>query len=77
MLEVREHLGETVQRELKVMLLTLTGTRVLQGVFSRVVRMGSEPALRPSARKEVLGSEHATPSEWESIGRTCSTRLAG
>jgi hypothetical protein len=58
MLEVREHLGETVQRELKVMLLTLTGTRVLQGAFSRVVRMGSEPALRPSARKEeVLGGE--------------------
>ncbi|EPX58318.1 hypothetical protein D187_004074 [Cystobacter fuscus DSM 2262] len=57
MLEVREHLGETVQRELKVMLLTLTGTRVLQGAFSRVVRMASGPALRPTARKEVLEGE--------------------
>ncbi|WP_198316051.1 hypothetical protein [Cystobacter fuscus] len=69
MLEVREHLGETVQSELKVMLLTLTGTRVLQGVFSRVVRMDSGPALRPSARKEALGGEAPT-------SRTPVTRAA-
>lgn len=43
MLEVREHLSESVQRELRVLLLSLTGTRVLQGVFSRVVRVGLEP----------------------------------
>lgn len=48
MLEVRRHLSETVQRELKVLLLGLTGTRVLQGVFSRVVQVGMEPvALAP------------------------------
>ncbi|HYO51851.1 hypothetical protein [Archangium sp.] len=63
MLEVREHLRETVQRELKVLLLTLTGTRVLQGVFSRVVRVGSEPALRPPARKEGLGGEAPAPNQ--------------
>ncbi|HZI07716.1 MAG TPA: hypothetical protein VEZ71_27105, partial [Archangium sp.] len=48
MLEVRKHLGETAQRELKVLLLTLTGTKVLQGVFSRVVRVGTEPASLPA-----------------------------
>lgn len=54
MLEVRKHLGETVQRELKVLLLNLTGTRVLQGLFSRVVRMSAEPAVRrPLRGKEV------------------------
>jgi hypothetical protein len=57
MLEVRKQLAETVQRELKVLSLTLTGTRVLQGVFSRVVRVGSEPTLRPLARKEGPGGE--------------------
>lgn len=69
MLEVREHLGETVQRELKVMLLTLTGTRVLQGVFSRVVRMGSEPAFRAPAQKEALGGKAP-------VSRTPMTRAA-
>lgn len=63
MLEVRKHLGETTQRELKVLLLTLTGTRVLQGVFSRVVRVGTEPAPRPLTRKEGLGGEAAAPQQ--------------
>ncbi len=62
MLEVRKHLGETAQRELKVLLLTLTGTKVLQGVFSRVVRVGTEPAsLRPLAQKEGLGGGAPAP----------------
>jgi hypothetical protein len=61
MLEVRQHLAETLQRELKVLLLTLTGTKVLQGVFSRVVRVGSEPALRPLAPKEAVGGETPAP----------------
>jgi hypothetical protein len=43
MLEVRTHLAQATQRELKVLLLALTGTRVLQGVFSRVLRVGLEP----------------------------------
>jgi hypothetical protein len=63
MLEVRQHLGATVQRELKVLLLTLTGTRVLQGVFSRVVRVGTEPDPRPLARKEGLGGEAPVPQQ--------------
>ncbi|HYO55061.1 hypothetical protein [Archangium sp.] len=63
MLAVREHLGESVQRELKVLLLSLTGTRVLQGVFSRVGRVGSEPALRPLVRKEGLGGETPAPRQ--------------
>jgi hypothetical protein len=58
MLEVRQHLAETTQRELKVLLLSLTGTKVLQGVFSRVVRLSAEePAFRPRARNEGLGGE--------------------
>jgi hypothetical protein len=66
MLEVRKHLGETAQHELKVLLLTLTGTKVLQGVLSRVVRVGTEPAplpspLRPLTSKEGLGGETAAP----------------
>ncbi|HZI08316.1 MAG TPA: hypothetical protein VEZ71_30125, partial [Archangium sp.] len=68
MLEVRKHLVETAQRELKVLLLTLTGTKVLQGVFSRVVRVGTEPAslpapLRPLTRREGLGGEAAAPQQ--------------
>jgi hypothetical protein len=47
MLVVRMHLSESVERELKVLLLTLTGTKVLQGVFSRVVRTSAEPELQP------------------------------
>jgi hypothetical protein len=52
MLEVRTHLAQTSQRELKVLLLTLTGTKVLQGIFSRVLRVGAEPNLRTPPRKE-------------------------
>ncbi len=55
MLAVREHLAQTTQRELKVLLLTLTGTKVLQGVFSRVLRVGAEPAPRPQPRQEGVG----------------------
>ncbi len=63
MREVRKHQAETLQRELKVLSLTLTGTRVLQGVFSRVVRLGSEPALRPLARSERLEGETPAPRQ--------------
>ncbi|HYO73370.1 MAG TPA: hypothetical protein VEU33_45625 [Archangium sp.] len=55
MLEVRAHLAQTTQRELKVLLLTLTGTKVLQGVFSRVLRVGVEPEPRPRPRREEFG----------------------
>lgn len=55
MLAVREHLAQTTQRELKVLLLTLTGTKVLQGVFSRVLRVGAEPEPRPLPRQEGVG----------------------
>ena len=55
MLEVRAHLAQTTQRELKVLLLTLTGTKVLQGVFSRVLRVGTEPEPRPLPRQEGVG----------------------
>ena len=55
MLEVREQLAQTTQRELKVLLLTLTGTKVLQGVFSRVLRVGTEPEPRPLPRREGVG----------------------
>jgi hypothetical protein len=47
MLEVRKDLSQTGQRDLKVVLLTLTGTKVLQGIFSRLVRAGAEPVIRP------------------------------
>lgn len=63
MIEVRKHLGEAVQRELKVLLLTLSGTRVLQGVVSRVVRVGSETALRPLARQEGRGDIAPAPRQ--------------
>lgn len=54
MLEVRQHLSETVQRELKVVLLNLAGARVLQGVFSRVMRVGLEPEFEaPAPRQQV------------------------
>ena len=55
MLEVRTHLAQTTQRELKVLLLTLTGTKVLQGVFSRVLRVGTEPEPRSLSRQEGFG----------------------
>ncbi|PTL79592.1 hypothetical protein DAT35_32800 [Vitiosangium sp. GDMCC 1.1324] len=63
MLEVRQHLSESVQRELKVLLLGLTGAKVLQGVFSHVVRVSAEPALRPLSRQEGLGGEAPAPRQ--------------
>ena len=57
MLQVRQHLSETTQRDLKVLLLNLTGTRVLQGLFSRVVRVSPDPAVRPPARGQVHRGE--------------------
>jgi hypothetical protein len=61
MLEVRAHLAQTTQRELKVLLLTLTGTKVLQGVFSRVLRVGTEPEPRPQPRREEFGGRAPAP----------------
>jgi hypothetical protein len=63
MVEVRRELSESAQRELKVLLLGLTGTKVLQGVFSRVVRVGLEPAPRPLSRGEGLGGEAPAPRQ--------------
>jgi hypothetical protein len=63
MLEVRKHLSETTQRDLKVLLLSLTGTKVLQGAFSRVVRVSSEPAVHPLARGKGHGSETPVPQQ--------------
>ncbi|XXF79303.1 hypothetical protein P2318_05995 [Myxococcaceae bacterium GXIMD 01537] len=65
MLAVRKHLSDTTQRDLKVLLLNLTGTRVLQGVFSRVVRVSSESAARPHARGEGHGVEAPAPRQPE------------
>lgn len=63
MLEVRKHLAESTQRELKVLLLNLSGTRVLQGLFSRVVRVRAEPIASPPApRQPVPGSARSTPA---------------
>jgi hypothetical protein len=63
MREVRKHLAEKVQSELKVVLLTLTGTKLLQGAFSRVVRAGAGSALRPLAREEGLGGGVPAPRQ--------------
>ncbi|HSP78030.1 MAG TPA: hypothetical protein VLQ93_05850 [Myxococcaceae bacterium] len=49
MLEVRKELAETVQRDLKVLLLNTTGIKLLSGVFSRVVQMGAGMAPRQLA----------------------------
>ncbi len=57
MLEVRKHLSETLHSEMKVLLLTLTGTKTLQGAFSRVMRVGSGPAPRPLPRNEGKGGQ--------------------
>jgi hypothetical protein len=59
MLEVRKHLSETVQQELKVLLVSLTGTRVLQGLFSRIVRLSAEPATQRLHQKQVAKQEPA------------------
>jgi hypothetical protein len=61
MLQVRKDLSETVQRELKVMLLTLTGTKVLQGAFSRVVRAPPEPEVRPLFNEKGRGGATLAP----------------
>lgn len=63
MLEVRQQLAETGQREMKVLLLTLSGTKVLQGVFSRVMRVGTGPESRPLPRKDGLGGEAPAPTQ--------------
>ena len=63
MLEVRTHLAQSTQRELKVLLLTLSGTKVLQGVFSRVLRVSSEPELRPLSRQQKLDGEAPAPPQ--------------
>ncbi len=76
MLEVRKGLSETGQRELKVLLLTMTGTRVLQGVFSRVVRVSSEPTLRPLTRKAEAGGEAPVPRQ-QAPGSTASAPVPG
>ncbi len=63
MLEVRKQLAETVQREMKVLLVGLAGTRVLQGVFSRVLRVGLEPELRPLRGSGGREGEVAAPRQ--------------
>jgi hypothetical protein len=61
MLQVRKEFSETVQRELKVMLLTLTGTKVLQGAFSRAVRAAPEPEVRPLFNPKGRGGAALAP----------------
>lgn len=65
MLEVRKDLSQTVERELKVMLVTLTGTQVLRGVFSRVVRTAAEPEVRAplSPQERARAGPAPRPSE--------------
>jgi hypothetical protein len=63
MLQVRKDLSGTVRRDLKVMLLTLTGTKVLQGVFSRVVRTAPEPEVRPLVGQKGRGGAAAVTPE--------------
>jgi hypothetical protein len=61
MLAVRKDLSETVQRELKVVLLSLAGTKVLEGVFSRVVRVAPEPVVRPLSQQKGGGGPELAP----------------
>lgn len=61
MLQVRKDLSETGQRELKVMLLTLTGTRVLQGAFSRAVRATPKPRAAAPAPELAPAPPAPTP----------------
>ena len=63
MREARKHLSERVQAELKVVLLTLTGTKVLQGVFSYVVRASAGVALRPLPQEKGLGGGAPVPRQ--------------
>jgi len=70
MLEVRKHLSESVTHELRVLLLNLAGSRVLQGVFSRVVRVGTEPvppAVVPESRP--VGQTARAPVATEPLQR--------
>jgi hypothetical protein len=63
MIAVRKDLSETVQRELKVVLLSLAGSKVLQGVFSRVVRVASEPvAPRPPEPRVAPPAPESAPA---------------
>lgn len=65
MLEVRKDLSETVQRELKVVLLSLAGSKVLQGVFSRVVRVAPESVARPIFQQKGSGGPELAPRSSE------------
>jgi hypothetical protein len=63
MIEVRKYLSDTVQSELRVTLLTLTGTKLLQGVFSRLVRGSAGAALQTLAREKVPGTGTPAPRQ--------------
>jgi hypothetical protein len=63
MREARKHLSERVQAELKVVLLTLSGTKVLQGVFSYVVRASAGAALRPLPQERGFGGGAPAPRQ--------------
>ncbi|HEX8700697.1 MAG TPA: hypothetical protein VF815_17735 [Myxococcaceae bacterium] len=63
MLEVRQHLSESTQRELKVLLVSLAGTQVLRGLFSRVVGVSARPAVETHApRQPVTNSARPAPA---------------
>lgn len=57
MVEVRTALGKEIQRELKVLLLTLTGAKILNGVLARVVRLSAAAGPQAPARTERLGTQ--------------------
>lgn len=72
MFEVRQHLAETSQQQLKVLLVNLAGTRVLQGLFSRVVGVSAKPAGEaPAPRQPVPGS--ARPAQASAPAQTPDT----
>ena len=63
MLQVRQHLADSTQRELKVLLLNLSGTRLLQGLFSRAVKVRAEPvAASLPPRQPAPGSARPAPA---------------
>jgi len=63
MLQVRQQLADSTQRELKVLLLNLSGTRLLQGLFSRAVRVRAEPIASPPApRQPAPASARSAPA---------------
>lgn len=76
MVEVRTQLAQSTERELKVLLLTLTGTKVLQGVFSRVLRVGTEPELRTLSRQEGRGLETPAPPQMKPRATTPTSEPA-